>query len=227
MPVTGASNCQDGRQQERRSTNVTHTDAPSAASSDAPSVKEKADHEDWSGRRADARRNHERVLAAAVEVFTEHGLEATVPQIAARAGVGKATVYRSYPTKADLIEAIALMHLDWLRATIASAVREAEVDAFHALSEALHAVTARLATDRLMVEVLARDEDLEKHKAADDSAERILALGREQGALRPDITMMDVQVLVGGAAHVLLERGITDPATWRRYTDLALAALRA
>ena len=193
----------------------------------APSDPATADQQSWSGRRADARRNHERVLAAAIEVFTEQGLEATVPQIAARAGVGKATVYRSYPTKADLIQAIALIHLDWLRSTIASAVQEAEVDAFRALSDALHAVTARLATDRLMAEVLARNEGLEKDAATDDGAERILSLGREQGTLRHDITMTDVQVLVGGTAHVLLERGITDPATWRRYTDLALAALRA
>jgi len=183
--------------------------------------------EDWSGRRADARRNHERVLTAAIEVFTEHGLDATVPQIATRAGVGKATVYRSYPTKADLIEAIALLHLDWLRSTIASAVQAAEVDAFRALSDALHAVTARLATDRLMVEVLARHEGLDEDAATDDSAERILALGREQGTLRHDITMTDVQVLVGGVAHVLIERGVSDPAAWRRYTDLALAALKA
>lgn len=197
---------------------MVHTGTSSLPSEGAPDV--------WADRRADARRNHERVLAAAIEVFTEHGLDATVPQVAARAGVGKATVYRSYPTKADLIDAIATLHLDWLRATIASAVRAAEVDAFGALSEALHAVTERLATDRLMAEVLARNDGLEADSETDDSAERILALGREQGTLRADLTMMDVQVLVGGVAHVLLERGITDPATWRRYTDLALAALR-
>jgi AcrR family transcriptional regulator len=180
----------------------------------------------WSGRRADARRNHERVLAAAIEVFTEHGLDATIPQVAARAGVGKATVYRSYPTKADLIEAIAQLHVDWLRTLIAEAVGRAETDAYAALSDALHAVTARLAQDRLMVDVLTHVEDWEPDSETDSSAERILVLGRAQGTLREDVTMMDVQVLIGGVAHVLIDLDITDPGTWDRYTTLALAALR-
>ena len=57
-------------------------------------------------RRADAVRNRERVVAAAAAVFAERGVEAGVPDIAARAGVGKATVYRSFPTKEHLIAAV-------------------------------------------------------------------------------------------------------------------------
>ncbi|HET8952358.1 MAG TPA: helix-turn-helix domain-containing protein, partial [Solirubrobacteraceae bacterium] len=56
--------------------------------------------------RADAVRNSERVLAAAAEVLAEKGAEAGVPEIAARAGVGKGTVYRAYPTKEHLISAV-------------------------------------------------------------------------------------------------------------------------
>ena len=54
-------------------------------------------------RRKDARRNHERVVAAAVEVFREYGTQASVPQIATRAEVGKATVYRSFPTRKSVV----------------------------------------------------------------------------------------------------------------------------
>src|ERR1700716_3285779 len=57
-------------------------------------------------RRADALRNRELVIAAAAAVFAEKGLDAGVPEIAARAGVGKATVYRSFPTKQHLIAAV-------------------------------------------------------------------------------------------------------------------------
>ncbi|MEU8819010.1 helix-turn-helix domain-containing protein [Actinoplanes sp. NPDC048796] len=59
------------------------------------------------GRRRDAVRNHERVIAAARELFSEQGLGVTVPQVAERAGVGKATVYRSYPAKQDVVVAVA------------------------------------------------------------------------------------------------------------------------
>src|SRR3954468_1866189 len=56
-------------------------------------------------RRADAVRNYERVIAAAAEVLAEKGPEACVPEIAARAGVGKGTVYRCFPTKEHLVPA--------------------------------------------------------------------------------------------------------------------------
>ncbi|MGI5218765.1 TetR/AcrR family transcriptional regulator [Nocardia sp. CA-290969] len=179
----------------------------------------------WAGRRADARQNHERVLAAAIEVFTENGLEATIPQVAARAGVGKATVYRSYPTKADLVRALAEMHIDWFHRLAVTAVEAARTDAYHALEELLERIATRLAEDRLMIEVLSGvegfgDERLEQH------LEQILALGRAQGTLRDDATGVDVQILVSGVARALLDLGIRDPEVWRRYARLALAALR-
>jgi AcrR family transcriptional regulator len=181
---------------------------------------------DWSVRRADARRNHERVLAAAVEVFTEHGLDATIPQVAERAGVGKATVYRSYPTKADLVRAIAQLHVDWLRERIGEAAAAAEEDAYAALGSFLEQLATRLAEDRLMVEVMARVVDIEEVRRDDRAGLRLLALGREQGTLRSDVTMFDVRVLVSGFARALIELEETDPAVWRRYAALTLAALR-
>jgi AcrR family transcriptional regulator len=181
---------------------------------------------DWSVRRADARRNHERVLAAAVEVFTEHGLDATIPQVAERAGVGKATVYRSYPTKADLVRAIAQLHVDWLRERIGEAAAAAEEDAYAALGSFLEQLATRLAEDRLMVEVMARVVDIEEVRRDDRAGLRLLALGREQGTLRSDVTMFDVRVLVSGFARALIELEESDPAVWRRYARLTLAALR-
>lgn len=179
----------------------------------------------WDGRRADARQNHERVLAAAAEVFTEHGLEATIPQVAARAGVGKATVYRSYPTKADLVRALARPHLDWLYELAVAAAPEAEVDAYRALRSLLETVTARLAVDRLMIEVLSGLDGL-PDDLLDQHLDRMLALAREQGSLRADATALDVQVLVAGVARALIDLGIRDPDVWRRYARLALGALR-
>ncbi|MFD5134542.1 TetR/AcrR family transcriptional regulator [Streptomyces olindensis] len=58
------------------------------------------------GRRADAQRNRQTVLAAAAEVFVTSGVDAPIRQIAARAGVGMATIYRHFPTRADLVTAV-------------------------------------------------------------------------------------------------------------------------
>ena len=66
--------------------------------------------------RADAVRNRERVVAAAAEVFREKGDAAVVPEIAARAGVGKGTVYRCFPTKDHLVAAVATQRVRWFEA---------------------------------------------------------------------------------------------------------------
>ncbi len=182
-------------------------------------------HHEWADRRADARRNHERVLAAAIEVFTEHGLEATMPQVAARAGVGKATVYRSFPTKADLVRALAQTHVSWLTARIERAAEAATTDADVALESALQDVMARLAEDRLMVEVLSGTPDLDE-PSAPTPAERILAFGIEQGVFRSDATERDIVVLMAGAARALVELDERDSEVWRRYARLCVAALR-
>ncbi|MBH0776754.1 TetR/AcrR family transcriptional regulator [Nocardia bovistercoris] len=176
-------------------------------------------------RRADARQNLERVLAAAVEVFTERGLEATIPEIAARAGVGKGTVYRSFPTKADLVRALARPHLDWFHELGAVAVRAASADAYGALEDLLEQIAARLAQDRLMVDVLSGFDDIGDERLA-AHLESILALGRSQGTLRPDATGLDLDILVSGVARALIGHDIRDPDVWRRYARLALGALR-
>ena len=71
-------------------------------------------------KRADAVRNRARVIAAAAEVFAERGIEASVPAVAARAGVGKATVYRSFPPKEHLVAAVERLLL-YLAALVAAA----------------------------------------------------------------------------------------------------------
>ncbi len=58
------------------------------------------------GKRADAQRNRETVLAAAAEVFVTSGVDAPIRQIAAQAGVGMATIYRHFPTRAELVTAV-------------------------------------------------------------------------------------------------------------------------
>jgi AcrR family transcriptional regulator len=171
-------------------------------------------------KRLDARVNHERVLAAAAEVFAEHGLQGTVPDIAARAGVGKATVYRNYPTKEDLVEAIARRHFEELERRTLAAV--AEPDPFPALHAYIVDLFATLSHNRLLADALAEGTV---------STGRILTLLDEllAGArpmLRPDTTITDIRVLLCGAVLQLLRMDVRDEAVWRRYGEMVVAALR-
>jgi AcrR family transcriptional regulator len=174
-------------------------------------------------RRKDALRNHERVVAAAAEVFREHGSGASVPQIAARAGVGKATVYRSFPAKEDLLEAITRLSLDELGQRTAPALRE--IDAYETFRRYVLELFDALARDRLLAERLS---DTASPAAA--SILETLAARMEQaqtaGKIRADATQLDLRVLLCGAALQLLRLGETDPVTWRRYGEMVLTALQ-
>lgn len=177
---------------------------------------------DWSGRRADARRNHERIIVAALEVFSERGLEATMPEVAKRAGVGKATVYRSYPTKAGLIDAIAEYQLRWVEERIAWAAEQP--DAHQALGVFLDDLAERLACDRILAEVVPQDLSSRTQRMA-EALSALLDAAKAQGRLRPDVSNEDVRVLFGGSIRQLVAMGIRDPAVWRRYSRLILRAL--
>ena len=96
--------------------------------------------------RADAVRNRERVVAAAAEVFAEKGEAAVVPEIAARAGVGKGTVYRCFPTKDHLVAAVASERVRWFeREARAAAAADDPWAAFGASWSASPTPTARTA----------------------------------------------------------------------------------
>ena len=73
-------------------------------------------------RRADAVRNREKVIAAAEQVFAEHGVEAGIPEIAEKAGVGKGTIYRNFESKDDLVAAILIRRLNRLDEDIVAAL---------------------------------------------------------------------------------------------------------
>lgn len=178
---------------------------------------------DWTARRSDARRNHELVMRAARAVFAERGAEGTIPEVAARAGVGKATVYRSHPTKEALLEAVSADHLAWFRRRVDAALQQP--DAFEALRSLLVDISERVARDRLFIEVVGRARQQPHFPVAE--FERLLDRGRREGTLRPDASYVDIQILMSGYGRVLIDRNVDDPEIWRRYASLTLDALRA
>ena len=179
--------------------------------------------------RADAIRNRERVVAAATAVFAERGVEASVPEVAARAGVGKATVYRSFPTKEHLIAAVAIERLADLER--GARARLEAPDAWAAFAELLDEAAEKQCRDRTLLEALAAG--VASDLLADARASMWLAVGRlmerakAQGRMRADVTPAELRVLWAGAARVLAADGVDDPAEWRRYAALVLSALRA
>ncbi|MGW0708072.1 TetR/AcrR family transcriptional regulator [Streptomyces sp. NPDC002643] len=180
--------------------------------------------------RRDARRNRELLTAAAHEVFAEQGLDAPLDVIARRAGVGNATLYRHFPTRAALIDAV--FH-DQLADTMAvgERVRDAP-DALSGLTEYLRAVFTTLAADRgtndLMTTQVEGVEVLDAvHAHNRRTMEHLLARGRDEGTVRPDITTEDVLfalAALGRAVPALTSATHAD--AWHRPLTLLLDGLR-
>ena len=168
--------------------------------------------------RADAARNRARVLEVAYETFAEEGLSVPIDEIARRAGVGAGTVYRHFPTKEALFEAIASARIQYL---IDSAARFAEAeDPGEAFLDYLALLIDEGRNDQGLMEALAgigydvtaAIPDAEKRFMT--TLEELLVRAQRSGAVRPDIVVRDVKALMVGCQTML--RYSDDPGTARR-----------
>lgn len=179
-------------------------------------------------RRADARRNRERVIAAAEEVFAEQGIEAGIPEVAERAGVGKGTVYRNFETKEDLVAAVQVQRVRGWRQRLREESESG--DAWAVLTGFLFRAAGRLACDRSTdfgAGTASKNAELvRERKLLNQEIDGLMDLARQQGKLREDVTSADVRVLFGGICRVLSDDGVKDPDVWRRYTGMVIDALR-
>ncbi|MCC8336026.1 TetR/AcrR family transcriptional regulator [Streptomyces sp. R1] len=149
--------------------------------------------------RADARRNRERVLEAAREVFSAQGVDAPMSAVARRAGVGVATLYRRFPTRSALVTAAFEDQL----AVCATAFEEAlaDPDPGHGLYALLEKVCTTLVTDRGFETVFlagfpeALDYDRER-AIAEDRLSRLIRRARDAGQLREDFAPADIPLLL-------------------------------
>lgn len=180
-------------------------------------------------RRADAVSNRQLVVAAAARVFAEHGVEASVGAVAERAGVGKATVYRNFPTKEHLISAVAVERVRSIEQLAAEAATRP--DAWGAFCELLERIAEARARDRIMLEALELQGHVEELAAARAAAhralERLMDRAKRQGRMRPDATVKDIRVLFAGLIHGMSDEQRDDAPAWRRYGALIANALRA
>lgn len=152
--------------------------------------------------RADARRNRDRLVDAARSALTEHGSEASLEEIARSAGVGVGTLYRHFPRRIDLVEAVYREDVDVLVAR-ADALAE-DPDPWQALGEWLRAFVRYAQSKRTFLtelhEAFEKNPDLasssrERIRAATG---RVLARAQAAGLARPDVTETDLMQLVGG-----------------------------
>lgn len=168
--------------------------------------------------RSDARRNLELVLDAAAEVFAQEGPEASVDEIAHRAGVGHGTVFRRFPTKDDLIYAVIERHVDRMRGIAKEALASGDPgEAFFAFIWDL--AELGMTTPGLHQCVVHCGE---KPGAAqlERMGVRIISRAQRAGALRKDLKPADIQRLIRSA----LTAAPTDQ--WRPYLSVVLDGLR-
>lgn len=182
--------------------------------------------------RADARRNRERVLAAATVVFAEQGAEASVAEIARRAGVGAGTLFRHFPTKHDLLLASLELGFDDVQAAVAHA--ETLDDAWEALVHVITVCAEIQARDRAFLESvgpeLFREPSLQRRNNERMAhMEALVERARAAGLVRDDLRAEDLPFLiaaVGGATGKCGSGAAIAPDLWRRYLGIVLDGLR-
>ena len=179
--------------------------------------------------RRDARENRNRILAAARAAFAAEGVDVPVEAIADRAGVGMGTLYRRFPTKDDLVQAVIEESLDAF--VVAAEEGLAEDDPWTGFTGFVERVLELHVENRALREVLAGTE----HGHARDAVRRrvrplvrrLIERAHADGSLRPDFAPEDMPLVFMTAGRVLeAGRGVA-PDLWRRYLGLLLDGLRA
>jgi AcrR family transcriptional regulator len=177
--------------------------------------------------RADARRNREKVIAAARLAFAERGRDAQMDDVARRAEVGVGTVYRHFPTKEALFVAL----LEDTFAQIAERTRPAleRDDAWSAFTAMLWDAGETLAGDRALVEAMAADltdEPCEGQAELTQIAAELMERAKAAGDLRPDAVVDDLPMLLCGLGHAA-ERPHPSGVGWRRHLTILIDGLHA
>lgn len=179
--------------------------------------------------RADAERNRRRIVDAAREVFGREGLEAGVDAVAREAGVGIGTLYRRFPTKADLIAAIVA---DRSEAMLARIEGIENADPWHVLAATLRVFGEQVACDRALFDALRAELPgtaalIDLRGRLLDALEPRLRAAQDAGQVRPDVAVTDLMPVVAAVARIRPIASEGDPALWERYLALVLDGLRA
>ncbi len=179
--------------------------------------------------RADAERNRRRLLDAATAIFCERGLDVGVGEIAERAGVGRGTLFRNFPTKEHLIAAIVVERMQESVARGRAVLDSPDPgEALFALIEqAVGAQTDRALFDALDDAWLANDDIHAAHTEMMNVLEELVQRAQKVGSIRDDISAVDVMMMVKGACEAARSFQHVDPDLTARQLDLVRAAISA
>ena len=180
--------------------------------------------------RADAARNRERIVAAAIEVFAERGLDASTADVAARAGVGEATLFRRFPTKDDLITAIIGMQFEESAALAESCLEDD--DPWRGVERFLYGMAERAAVDHGIAgaakeKCIASPTLAGERRRILDLTSQLVRRAQKADVLRDDIAGQDLMFLMSAVASLaeLPFHGLRADL-WKRYLGIFLDGLR-
>jgi AcrR family transcriptional regulator len=179
--------------------------------------------------RADAQLNRDRILSAAAEVFAERGVNVPLDEIARRAGVGVATLYRRFPTRADLAEAAFERSMSAYTEAVDRALANPHAgEGFRRLIFDVCELQARDAglRDLLTTAFPATSTVEQRTGEAVERLKVLIARAQEEGALRQDLVVGDVVVMLLANSGVVAATTTAAPDAWRRFAALMVDAFQ-
>ncbi|MFI9245090.1 TetR/AcrR family transcriptional regulator [Streptomyces sp. NPDC053086] len=172
--------------------------------------------------RKDAARNYDALLDAAREAFADHGADASLEDIARRAGVGIGTLYRNFPTRRDLFETV---YADEVNALCRAAVELTDREPWEALTAWLDRFAGYMVTKRAVREALDGESDIFQacRESMYAAGGPLLERAQRAGAARADMDFGDLLRMVAGITATAFE----DAAQRDRVLAIALDGVRA
>ena len=172
--------------------------------------------------RADARRNFDALIAAAREVFSDDGSNASLEEIARRAGVGIGTLYRNFPTREALLEAV---YVEEVQGLGRSAEEVSTLEPWDALEAWLYRFLEYLRTKRALVDGLNKTSEVMTvcRAAMYEAGGPVLARAQAAGVARDDVTIEDAVRMLAGVSAVVY----SDDAQRDRVLGVTIDALRS
>ena len=175
--------------------------------------------------RSDAERNRLKLLSCALAAFTELGIDASVDEIAGRAGVGVGTLYRRFPTKQALLDALADGVIDHIVELIEKAQTEPRGNGFEQYFTSFGSVIARYGP--VLPTLLGGEQPSGRiTREVEPGVRRLMAEAQDAGRLRREVTYADFVVSLWSMSGAVSSTRDVAPEAWKRHAGILLAGLR-